>query len=723
MFSLLAEKIAVPNSESKYSKSLSYFNPLLLLIYIAPGNLDGVSVARSWNEACLEAIRLDIPSAASNARNLFHFSAAAYDAWASFDNEAQGYLFLEKHHAEGVEAARMEAISYAAYRFLISRYARSFSPVETREMLDGVMAGLGYDPGYADLEGDSPASIGNRIAALYIDLGLNDGSNQAHDYADTTGYAPVNWGLRFERSFLQVFYPNRWQPLQFTSNILSEGSVEAARKDEVLDNPVGEIPATVLRQVFFEPHWGEVATFALERRSPEALLVDPGPPPLLGGPGDAEFKENVIELIRLQSYLHFQDETPINISPGEIGNNPLGGNDGTGHPVNPFTGQPYRDNVVKRHDFGRVTAAFWSDGPNSETPPGHWNVIANEVSDHPALEKRIGGVGPIVPDLEWDVKLYFALNAALHDAGIAAFEIKRYYDYVRPITMIRYMSDMGQSTDTGASNFHVHGMPLVEGLIEVISADSSAQGQRHHHLADRVGEIALKCKTHLAPEFTLDAEIKGHAWTLGKWWMPFQEIDFVTPSFAGYVSGHSAFSRAAAEALAGFTGSEFFPGGLFEFPVRVSYLAKFDRLYEIGPSESFSIQWATYFDASDAAGRARLWGGIHVEPDDLAGRMVGSEVGRKAWAKARSIFDGETFFPSEAPPSLSMELNRAERMQARLVVHGESESYSILYRSKDLVSWDIIVNFPNTGERREIVDEITDSPALNPVFYRALNIR
>lgn len=713
----------MPISKSRYSKTLSYFEAVFLLLTLAPADIDANSVARTWNEACLEAIRLDIPSAATNARNLFHSSAAAYDAWAAFDIQARSYLFLEKHSVEDVEAMRREAISYAVYRILISRYEQSFSPVETKDMLDGVMAGLGYDLENTDLEGDSPASIGNRIAALYIDLGFNDGSNQANDYLDTTGYQPVNRGLQFERSFLQVVDPNRWQPLQFTFKILSEGAVEAARKDEVLEIEGGGPAETVLRQVFFEPHWGEVATFALERKSPGLLLVDPGPPPFLGGPGDEDFKENVIELIRLQSYLHFQDETEINTGPGAIGNNPLGGNDGTGHPVNPFTGQPYQDHFVKRHDFGRVTAAFWSDGPDSETPPGHWNVIANAVSDHPAIEKRIGGEGPIVSELEWDVKLYFVLNAALHDAGIAAFEIKKHYDYVRPITMIRYMSAMGQSTDTEASNYHVHGMPLIDGLIEVISADSSARGERHDHLTDRVGEIAVKGKTHLAPEFTLDADIKGHTWTLGKWWMPFQEIDFVTPSFAGYVSGHSTFSRAAAEALAGFTGSEFFPGGLFEFPVQLSYLAKFDRLYEIGPSEPFSLQWATYFDASDAAGRARLWGGIHVEPDDLAGRIVGSEVGRNAWAKAKSIFNGEKVYAVQSGPSLSMELNHSGKTQAQLTFHGEPESYSIIYRSKDLMNWEIIDNFLNTGEPSEIIDELTESPAVNPVFYRALNIR
>ena len=47
--------------------------------------------------------------------------------------------------------------------------------------------------------------------------------------------------------------------------------------------------------------------------------------------------------------------------------------------------------------------------------------------------KRIGGTGPVVDDLEWDVKVYFALNAALHDAACAAWSIKRYYDGWRPI--------------------------------------------------------------------------------------------------------------------------------------------------------------------------------------------------------------------------------------------------------------------------------------------------
>ena len=41
-------------------------------------------------------------------------------------------------------------------------------------------------------------------------------------------------------------------------------------------------------------------------------------------------------------------------------------------------------------------------------------------------------------------------------------------------------------------------------------------------------------------------------WILAADWLPYQLPTFVTPAFAGYVSGHSTFSRAAAEVLTAF---------------------------------------------------------------------------------------------------------------------------------------------------------------------------
>ena len=145
-----------------------------------------------------------------------------------------------------------------------------------------------------------------------------------------------------------------------------------------------------------------------------------------------------------------------------------------------------------RGDYARVLAEFWADGPKSETPPGHWNVIANEVSD--AMdEHRIGGTGPEVDRLEWDVKLYFALNGAVHDAAIAAWGLKGYYDSARPISMIRYMGGKGQSSDPRrAAPTIPTGCRSSPGLIEVITKESSAPGERHAALADHVGEIAIR---------------------------------------------------------------------------------------------------------------------------------------------------------------------------------------------------------------------------------------
>jgi hypothetical protein len=316
-----------------------------------------------------------------------------------------------------------------------------------------------------------------------------------------------------------------------------------------------------------------------------------------------------------------------------MGDNPLGSGGGDGRELNPVTGVPYEPNLVALGDFGRVLAEFWADGPNSETPPGHWNTIANFVSDSPLLVRRIGGEGAEVDRLEWDVKLYFALNGAVHDAAIAAWWAKWYYDYTRPISMIRYMGGLGQSTDPEGDSYHPDGLPLVDGLIEVITAASSAPGERHAHLSSHVAEVAVRA--WMGGPDDPESEVGGAGWIRAVDWMPYQKATFVTPPFPGYVSGHSTFSRAAAEVLAAFTGSEYFPGGLGEWKVPSGSLQ-----FEVGPATPVTLQWATYFDASDQAGISRLYGGIHVRADDFAGRVMGSTCGTEAWVKAREYWTG-----------------------------------------------------------------------------------
>jgi hypothetical protein len=577
------------------------------------------STARVWDEAILAGIRIDKPNPPVHARNLFHLSVAMYDVWAAYDNVAVGYLFREKHTAADLTAARNEAISYAAYRLLKERYAYSVNATNTLPALDTLMASLGYDTNNVSVDTSTPAGVGNRVYQVVSAFFLNDGANQTAAYQDTNptrgGYAPINpplvTGLPGDSNIVDV---NRWQPLAIT-NAFDQHN----------------FPASVV-QVFVGSQWLQVRPFALARDDATLPWVDPGPQPHLNGAGDPRFRDDVLDVIQRSGELTPDDGVTLDISPGTFGNNTLGTNDGKGRTLNPVTGLPYAPNMVPQGDFGRVLAEFWADGPNSETPPGHWNVIANQLADNNNLVKRIGGTGPVVDDLEWDVKVYFALNASVHDAACAAWSLKRVYDGGRPIEYIRYMGKYGQCSDPSAAAYSTNGLPLLTNCVEIVTTNTAAPGGRHEGLP--VGHVAIYAWPGPPPNST--NQHSGARWMVTDTWLPYQKASFVTPAFPGYISGHSTFSRSAAEVLAAITGSSFFPGGLGTFTASSNSFLKFEK----GPSQTVQLQWATYFDASDQAGISRLWGGIHVSVDDLTGRIIGAQCGRAVWALAREYFNG-----------------------------------------------------------------------------------
>ena len=573
------------------------------------------SVARRWDEALLDAIRRDFPAPTVHSRNLFHGSAAMWDAWAVYDSIADGVFVTEKIELEKTAPARKKAISYAAYRLLSHRYKGSSGARKSLAQFDRLMRSLCYPIGRTSTKGDSAAALGNRIAAAIISSGLRDGARERKGYG-WSGYEAVNEPLIVQLAGTVMVDPDRWQPLALEVSISQNGQ-----------------PLPVGPQEFVGPHWGFVRSFALPEDD-RGVPIDPGAPPLLANPAsNDEFKNGAVEVLRYSSLLDPSDRVVVDISPRSQGANSLGRNDGAGHPINPVTGQRYEPNFVPRADMARTLAEFWADGPDSETPPGHWNTIANSVVDATGFERRLGGAGEPLEPLEWDVKMYLALNGAVHDAAVAAWGAKGYYDYVRPISMIRYMGGLGQSSDPTLGSYHPDGLPLVPGQVELITARSSAPGGRHAKLEKHRGEIAVRAWAG-NPE---DPEqgLGGVDWIRAVEWVPYQKATFVTPAFAGYVSGHSAFSRAAAEVMAAMTGSEYFPGGMSSWTIPAGSLE-----FESGPSEDIELQWATYFDAADQAGVSRLYGGIHVPVDDFNGRVMGAQCGRDAWQMARRYFDG-----------------------------------------------------------------------------------
>ncbi len=611
-----------------------------------------VSVLREWNEILLEAIRNDFARPTIHARNLFHLSAAGYDAWAAYQQNEQTYLFGKSLHGFscndgqtsfflGTQSKQEKAISYASFRLLEHRF--KFSParfiVESKS--EELMEALGYDISITSTDfGDgSAAKLGNYIADCYIRYGQQDGSNEANDYANLN-YAPVNPAIEPDLpGNPNIVDIDNWQPVSLPVAIDQAGNI-------VQSEPI-----------FLGPEWGRVYGFSLTDDDKTTYVrdgfnyevyFDPGSPPSFNGPLANEFKWNFSLVSIWSSHLDHTSGVTIDISPKSLGNNDIdslpinfsdyrnfyqtysGGDTSQGYSKNAVTDRPYDPQVVPLGDYTRVLAEFWADGPESETPPGHWFVLLNTINDDPRLEKRFGGEGSILDALAWDAKAYFILGGAMHDAAIASWGIKGWYDYVRPVSAIRAMADLGQSSDSGGASYNIGGLPLEPGYIELVEIGDPLAGLSN----ENVGKI--KIFAWRGPDYISDpsTDYAGVGWILAENWWPYQRPTFVTPPFAGYISGHSTFSRAAAEVLTAITGSPFFPGGVGEFTAKKNEFLVFEE----GPSVDVVLQWATYRDAADQCSLSRIWGGIHPPADDLAGRRIGESIGKNAFEHALQYF-------------------------------------------------------------------------------------
>lgn len=622
---------------------------------------EDISIARIWNEALLEAIRHDYARPTVHARNLFHTSVALYDVWAIYSKQAKPYLIGNKVYNfnselkdftsnETNEASVKKAMSYAAYRLLTHRFKNSPGADESLARFNLIMEQLGYDTSYtsSNYQSGNAADFGNYVGETLINYGLSDNSRELTGY-DNNFYEPVNPPIVLNPSGYStgITNANRWQPLTFNTFIDQSGNLIPGATPE-----------------FLSPEWGAVLPFALSEDKKitrqrngnnYSIYHAPEMPPQLSTgtqtTSSEQYKWNFSLVSLWSSHLDPSDGVLWDISPKSIGNidiglfpknfkdypdfyNTINGGDiSKGHQLNPITGQPYETQLVPRADYARVLAEFWADGPDSETPPGHWFTILNYVTDHKLFVRKFNGKGSELSPLEWDTKAYFILGGALHDSAIAAWGIKGWYDYIRPISAIRYMCELGQSTDESLPNYNPAGIQLKEGFIEIVEEDDNLSGTDNEH----VGKI--KVYAWRGHDFINNAEtdVAGVGWILAENWWPYQRPSFVTPPFAGYVSGHSTFSRAAAEVMTLITGDEFFPGGMGEF------IAKKDEflVFEKGPSVDVKLQWATYRDASDQTSLSRIWGGIHPPADDIPGRLIGEQIGIDAYNFALPYFNSD----------------------------------------------------------------------------------
>jgi hypothetical protein len=230
-------------------------------------------------------------------------------------------------------------------------------------MFRPLMASLGYDPDNTTTDTNTPAGVGNTACAAVLEFRHNDGSNQLGNLSPS--------GVPYSDY-------TGYEPVNPPSTVpVIPGTILDPNRWQPLQytDPTGKL----VTQTFLGAQWNQVKPFALQ--SDDQFRADLG----LFGPapyGSTVYLEQAEELIQLSADLT---------------------------------------------DEQKMIAEYWKDGPHSETPPGHWALLAQFVSarDHHTLDQ--------------DLKMFFALTNATFDASIVAWDAKRAFDSVRPATAICFL--------------------------------------------------------------------------------------------------------------------------------------------------------------------------------------------------------------------------------------------------------------------------------------------
>jgi hypothetical protein len=469
------------------------------------------SIAVQWNEATLQAEREANLGAPMTARALAVVDTCMYDAWAAYDHRAVG---TELHGAmrrpliERTEENKEKAISYAAYRALVD-----LLPTDTEKVYKPLMRKRGYDPDDASTDIETPAGLGNVACLAVLEFRHHDKSNQLGDIVPVEGTATKG---------RPVGPYDDWSGYR---TLNSPGMVPAHFPFTKPLNPDHWQPLTytdstgaMVVQMFLGAQWCYVTPFAMVKGDDFRSAVEPGPYRY----GSPEYRRQAEELVTISANLT---------------------------------------------DRQKMIAEYWSDGPDTVQPPGHWAQFAQLVS---ARDRQ---------SLDDDVKMLFVLSNAMLDAGIAAWDAKRTYDSVRPVTAVNLLFKGIQIQSWGGPG-------------------------------------------------------KGTVKMDGSQWIPYEPATFPTSPDPEYVSGHSTYSAAAARILELWTGAGYFGHSVI--------LAPGSSRIEPGvtPAQPVTLRWESFTYAADEAGISQRFGGIHFARADLAGRKLGRLVADHAWAKAQAYFDG-----------------------------------------------------------------------------------
>lgn len=326
-------------------------------------------------------------------------------------------------------------------------------------------------------------------------------------------------------------------------------------------------------QTFLTPQWGNVKPFAISSIN---SVRPSGPEPFLLVEGaNVDLQAKIITL---------SNGNVVPISLAIVGTDP-----NAGAIINKaFIEQAETVINISANltDEQKLIAEFWEDGGGTSFPPGTWMTFGQLTS---ARNDNT---------LDRDAVLFFGLGNAVFDAGVATWEAKTFYDYTRPVRAIRELGKLG----------------LLNGGTVGVDELTGETG----FVIEAFGNFGQGTKTILAENFITYQTSGGN----------------VSPPFAEYTSGHSAFSAAGAEILKQATGSDNF-GASVTFKISDSRIEP-----RLTPSSPVTLSWDTFSEASDQAGISRLYGGIHFEDGDFDSRKLGRTVAKDVWTKVQTLATG-----------------------------------------------------------------------------------
>jgi hypothetical protein len=281
-------------------------------------------VVTDWNDAALDAIRINrtAPPVASRALAILH--ASIYDAVNGIVRTHEPYFVKERGPASASQEA---AASAAANKVLATLFPAQAASLET--LHEAILSKIRDSP-----HTRRGLEWGESVADEILSWRADDGWNKPVPPPD------------------EKLSPGVWRP-----------------------TPPPEDPDK--RAPYLLPQWGFVTPFAI----PSGDFFRPKGPPNLESPEyTAEYKE-VKEFGAAVGSSRTAEQTEI--------------------------------------------AYFWADGPGTATPPGHWNIIAQDVG----TARR--------NTMQQNARLFALLNIAMADAAICAWDAKYAYNFWRPVTAIR----------------------------------------------------------------------------------------------------------------------------------------------------------------------------------------------------------------------------------------------------------------------------------------------